>query len=67
MTDTQRIDFLERTGANVIAGTGDTLLPESFGVCVRNVTGWITRPNLRQAIDDAEREGRTTHPALVQR
>lgn len=67
MTDTERIDFLERTGANVVAGTGETLIPESFGVCVNKVTGWVTRPTLREAIDDAEREVRTTHPELIQR
>lgn len=64
MTDTDRINFLERTGANVVAGTGDTLLPESFSVCINRVTGWHTKPTLREAIDACERDQRENGKAL---
>lgn len=62
-TDTERLDWIERTGANVIAGSGETLIPESFGVCVNRVTGWVVKPTLREALDEAERTTRT-HKAL---
>lgn len=65
MNDTQRIDFLERTGANVIAGTGETLVPEGFSVCVRNVTPWVHGKTLRETIDSCERLVRTQAPALL--
>jgi hypothetical protein len=65
VTDTQRIDWLERTGANVISDTSESLLPASFSVCVPRVTGWQTRPTLRDAIDAAEREQRTHAGALT--
>lgn len=65
MTDTQRIDFIQATGASVVGGTSDALLPESFSVCVNRVTGWVTKPTLREAIDEAERIVRTTHPAIA--
>lgn len=58
MTDTDRLNWLERTGANVIADTSETLLPQSYSVCVPKVTGWQTKPTLREAIDAAEREER---------
>jgi hypothetical protein len=58
MTDAQRIDWLERTGANVVADTTETLLPQSYSVCINRVTGWQTKPTLREAIDAAEREER---------
>lgn len=60
MTDTQLLDWLELTGASVVAGTGDTLLPESYSVCVNRITGWQTRQTLRDAIKAAELEYRTT-------
>lgn len=63
MTDTDRLNWLERTGANVIAGTSETLVPENFAVCVNRVTGWVVKATLREAIDEAERIART-HKAL---
>lgn len=66
MTDTERIQFLEETGANVVSGVSETLLPQSFSVCVPRVSGWVTRGTLREAIDEAERITRTTHPRITQ-
>lgn len=65
MTDTQRLDWLQQTGASVVGGTSDALIPESFSVCVNRVTGWVTKPTLRDAIDEAERVVRVTHPAVA--
>lgn len=65
MTDTQRLDFMERTGANVVAGTNETLLPVSFAVCVNRVTGWCKGPTIREAIDECEREVRTSHKEMT--
>jgi hypothetical protein len=56
MTDTQRMDFLEETGANVVGLTDDALVPTGYAVCVSRVTGWHRAPNLRDAIDACERD-----------
>lgn len=64
MTDTERIDWLERTGANVVADVNDALLPAGFSVCVNRVTPWVTRFDLREAIDEAARLVSATHPKL---
>lgn len=65
MTDTERLNWLERTGANVIADASESLIPLSYSVCVPKVTGWQTRPTLSEAIDAAEREQRTNAGALT--
>lgn len=65
MTDSQRVEWIQQTGASVVGGASDALLPESFSVCVGRITGWVTRPTLREAIDEAERIVRTTHPAIA--
>lgn len=65
MSDTQLLDWLERAGANLIADTSESLLPLSYSVCVPRVTGWCTKPTLREAIAAAEREQRTNAGALT--
>lgn len=63
-TDSERMDWMEATGASVVSGTSDSLVPQQFSVCVLRVTGWISAPTLREAVDQAMRETRQTHPKL---
>lgn len=60
-TDTERLDWLESTGANVISGVSETLIPQSYSVCVLRLTGWVTKPTLREAIDEARRQSERDH------
>jgi hypothetical protein len=64
MTDTDRINFLERTGANIVTGQSETLIPEYFACCINRVTGWHTKPTLREAIDECERDARANGKAV---
>ena len=56
MTDKERLDWLERTGASIAGITSDSLVPMEFAVCVRCVTGWVSAPTVREALDKAARE-----------
>lgn len=64
MTDTDRINFLERTGADIVTGQSETLIPEYFACCINRVTQWHTKPTLREAIDACERDQRTNAKGL---
>lgn len=67
MTPTECLAFMERFGVNVMAGTSDTLVPQSFAVCCRGLTGWITRGTLKEALVELEREMRTMYPKEFRR
>lgn len=64
MSDTEIINWLERTGASVAGVTGETLIPTAFGVCVGRVTGWHLAPTLREAVRNAANEVKQQHVAM---
>lgn len=53
MTDSERIDWLQAKAATVLCGSNYALKAESFAVCAPTLTGWVTRPTLREAVDVA--------------
>lgn len=64
MSDTEIINWLERTGASVAGVTGETLIPTAFGVCVGRVTGWHWAATLREAVRMAANEVKQQHVAM---
>lgn len=51
MTDTDRINWMERAGANVAPDMSEGLIPTGYCVCAYAHTEWIFAPTLREAID----------------